>query len=298
MVRQKPPDSNELEFIYKCFVKGYSDQEVLEKMLDRVEFPVRNLHFILQRRNEYEAARVALGLGTSQEVDPGMIRAKERHFREVYYLIEKWKGMLSRCVPLIMDKGIFDIDKSGLPDYFTAITSDTIFSCLVKHIPSDTLWSAHSFLERILPKYIQRLDRLTDNIRRQGTAWTNDHTITSDFEKPILNMITSHSVKLNVCNLSFRCFGNALEVCNEYRDGYKSCWITLEAEKPGLYIQAYRELCTSICDTPEVSEVVKEYNELSEKVRISQDLLEKVIVQRSYLAHTCNICHDESNILG
>ncbi|MFC1968571.1 hypothetical protein ACFLVX_04205 [Chloroflexota bacterium] len=90
MGKQPGPSPEELEFIFKCFMRGLQNSEVLEEMRD-TEFPVRNPHFMRDRRREFSTARKVLeehGVGTNTSANwVDDYEAKHRELPPVPYVL-------------------------------------------------------------------------------------------------------------------------------------------------------------------------------------------------------------------
>ena len=66
MGKQSAPSPEELEFIFRCFLRGLDNAEVIHEMGD-TELPRRDTRSIRQRRREFDAAKKVLGEAQESE---------------------------------------------------------------------------------------------------------------------------------------------------------------------------------------------------------------------------------------
>lgn len=91
MGKEAGPSTEELEFIFSCFLRGLSEKEVLAEMEDQ-EFPLRNPRFIRERRRHFDAARKVLQIHLEKELDPIVVKRREAHFSELATLVAAYLG--------------------------------------------------------------------------------------------------------------------------------------------------------------------------------------------------------------
>jgi len=82
MGKQPGPSSEELEFIFRCFLRNLPNTEVLREMGD-TEFPRRNPRFISERRRHFDAARKLLEGEVQTNVAPIITNQRREHFAQL-----------------------------------------------------------------------------------------------------------------------------------------------------------------------------------------------------------------------
>ena len=82
MGKQPGPSSEELEFIFRCFLRNLPTREVLEEMED-TEFPHRNPRFINERRRHFDVVRKVLEGEIQTNVAPIITNQRREHFGQL-----------------------------------------------------------------------------------------------------------------------------------------------------------------------------------------------------------------------
>lgn len=100
MSKQSKPKREELEFLFKLFLEGYSDGDVLTEYTrleeeQKLKFPYRtDIRLVKQIRGEFDAARTILEPYLKAQIDPSSAKAREEHLAEIRRRIEGWEQEL------------------------------------------------------------------------------------------------------------------------------------------------------------------------------------------------------------
>jgi len=89
MNKKEKIESEELRFIYKLILEGYSDSDILNEYIHlndigELNFPLRNnVNFIKDKRKEMEIASEVLKDRTIEILKPFMLKQREEHFTQL-----------------------------------------------------------------------------------------------------------------------------------------------------------------------------------------------------------------------
>lgn len=121
-IKSSGMEQDELRFIYKMIIDGYSDSDILEEYItlhnnDANSFPLRSEAFIRERRQEMEVAVQILKDGITTMLNPLIAKQKEEHQKQ---LSEISSVLLSNDLNTVEESssiGLYGLRKNGMFRY-------------------------------------------------------------------------------------------------------------------------------------------------------------------------------------
>lgn len=142
--KRAEPTPEELEFIYECFQKNLSNEEVLEE-LNSEGFPLsRSLGFIKRRRREFNAAKKVIGEQAKKEFDPILIERRKEHWDELSklaaLLLSFWEEYFDKRVD---NKGLITIASQfkQIDDFLASFLLDHLQAEFTQDFSAITDWT-------------------------------------------------------------------------------------------------------------------------------------------------------------
>lgn len=95
MGKEPRPKREEVEFIFRLFLDGYKDGDILTKYTglqeaEKLKFPYRtDVRLIKQLREEFNASRIVLEPYLKQQIDPALAHKREEHWNVLSSLAEE-----------------------------------------------------------------------------------------------------------------------------------------------------------------------------------------------------------------
>lgn len=159
MIMPEKPEATteELEFIFRRFVQGLSDKEILEEMND-TEFPLRNTRFVGEMRRYFEAAKGVSREQLLSEIDPVINQQRIEHLQR----LAETAGVLLEdgLDKIVVDKKTAQKDKYDIliAAYPESITHKRLVGRLEGNIDSaceryGTWWVFDCFIPHIEAEY-------------------------------------------------------------------------------------------------------------------------------------------------
>jgi len=280
------PKAEELEFIYQR-IDRLSDQEILDQMQEE-DFQLRSTGFIKRRRKEYTAAKKILENTLNQEIEPSIVKAIDNHHSEIHSLIEKWLDAFPDHWPLLQefkdnDRFIWRVwpwaDKKITISELNSVCSDTLFSCLREHLPSENFWNCYSDWEATAIDYVRLCNEIIEEIRKEGATWSDEIKLRDNFEDPILSVIQTHSIDPEPEKLLFKPRGRDLW-CSTIHPNFDESReiILLETEKPEDYISRYEQLSIKWLGSSQVTALVSLQDKLGKQIQEIHHFLQEALI--------------------
>jgi len=191
MGKEPRPKREEVEFIFRLFLDGYKDGDILTKYTElqeaeKLKFPYRtDVRLIKQLREEFNASRTVLEPYLRQRLDPAFEKARGQHLDEIHSLIDHWWSEVK--TPEIYQVAV---DFSG----FILSENRGLSEGAKEHLPFPSLWQDYGDWKTQRTKYIGTCKKLRRQIRK---SWVIKETeIAPSFEEPILRCISGLDTKL------------------------------------------------------------------------------------------------------
>lgn len=306
MGKQPGPSPEELEFIFECFTRGLSDNEVLGEMQD-TEFPVRNPRFIRDRRKGFNAARNVLEITLKQQANPALVKAKEEHLNRMHEFIKNMRRYIKPVGPyedyLLEESKFFYSrnDQNSLgsiidKDFVTFIDGDFaafFLDCVKEHLPSPKLWQD---IDEILSKYLKYstdCENLVEEIKKEGKGWPVE--IEEDFERPLIHNVNREEWEEEnpgeeYVKVKWKSEGNRLIAEFGFGSHHKKPWDILSTENPLDYIDKYKEMSTRFMNSNTVADLISQHREFNSLIQQASLTLDKILARRDYFLYTCHLC--------
>jgi len=176
--KQTRPEREEQEFLFRLFLSGCSDKDILDKYTELQEnaklvFPLRSDPRTIRRiRVEFEAARAVLEPYLRQQLDPAFEKARQEHLDRVRASIESWNKRI--FVPPI-DR-IQPANYGGIPHPFAEERNSSWFEVLKAHLPRPgygSLWDAYEHWQNMYVEYLHLHEDLHQQILKEAKTRFN-----------------------------------------------------------------------------------------------------------------------------
>ncbi|KTB48669.1 hypothetical protein DEALK_15160 [Dehalogenimonas alkenigignens] len=290
MGKQSAPSPEELEFIYKEFSKGSTDQAVIDEMQENEGFPRRNLRAIRQRRREWEAAKKSLGQRQIQEIDPTILHAREEHANEIRDLLTKWRHVIPEPSPIFAKADFRRVGFNDLPWDLNGVRNVQLFSVLPQHLSDPEFWKKYREFESDYSEFVRSVMQFISDIRSWGEKWPNVQ-ITDRFEDTTLRYLSAKTYDEPHINYCIRGKGLYAQVFIDHDEPWEEIRVlNILSEQGTDFSEKYQAMVGKL----ENSQLYHRIQELDKKLMNSEEhiknRIERALLSREYLNNVCEFC--------